>query len=110
MGKSGGETENSVPPAGFVVYRGAGLSKCIYGILICEYKEVLSFGILNKKNPISAFCQPNLYKKYFYGFRRITPQPIFSPELPEGCVTKSSGIRWMMTERPRISGMPKRLS
>lgn len=28
---------------------------------------------------------------------RITPQAIFVPELPDGCVVKSSGRPWMMT-------------
>lgn len=34
---------------------------------------------------------------------RITPQAIFSPASPAGCVLKSSGIRWITTDRFRIS-------
>lgn len=45
-----------------------------------------------------------------YCASRITPQPIFSPEFPDGRVTKSSGMAWMMTERPKISLIWNRLS
>ncbi len=33
----------------------------------------------------------------------MTPQPIFAPEFPEGCVVKSSGFSCMMTALPMIS-------
>ena len=40
--------------------------------------------------------------------RRITPQAIFSPALPEGWVVKSSGPLWMMTVLPTTSCKWKR--
>ena len=33
----------------------------------------------------------------------ITPQPILSPELPEGCVVKSSRILWITSDLPMMS-------
>ena len=35
----------------------------------------------------------------------ITPQAIFSPELPAGCEVKSSGLRCIITTRLSISRM-----
>lgn len=38
----------------------------------------------------------------------ITPQAIFSPELPEGWVVKSSGDRWIITVYSRSAGCGNR--
>ena len=51
-----------------------------------------------------------LIKPYFslYSFC-ITPQAIFIPAFPDGCVRKSSGASCMITVRPTISSIEKRL-
>ena len=36
-------------------------------------------------------------------YASITPQAIFSPDCPEGCVVKSSFPLWMMIDFPIIS-------
>ena len=45
-----------------------------------------------------------------YRASRITPQPILAPEFPDGWVAKSSGMAWMITERPKMSLIWNRLS
>lgn len=45
-----------------------------------------------------------------YSVRLISPQPIFVPESPAGCVEKSSLPEWITTDLPIISSKVKRLS
>lgn len=45
---------------------------------------------------------------YLLAVANIVPQAILLPELPEGCIVKSSGLLWMMMVLPTISAIVKR--
>lgn len=51
-----------------------------------------------------------LWNLYDGNIHISTPQAIFLPESPAGCVVKSSRFSWIISDLPTISEMPKRVS